>query len=90
MAGNASGDLAAALTRAKGRHIAVDAARAIGITTSVSAPVPTAMCLPVSTPPNAIAFSQGHLSAKDFIPGGLVVGLMAPFLCVWWARIIAS
>ncbi len=65
-----------------------------GVETEIVIPIAlaasTAMCLPVSTPPNAIAFSQGHLSAKDFIPGGLAVGLLAPFLCVWWARIIAG
>ena len=44
----------------------------------------SAMCLPVSTPPNAIAFSRGDLSSKDFLPGGLLVGIIAPLLSVAW------
>ncbi len=47
-----------------------------------------AMCLPVSTPPNAIAFAQGRLEARDFLAGGLLVGLIAPGLIVFWCRLI--
>ncbi len=39
-----------------------------------------AMILPVSTPPNAIAFSSGKLNSKDFILIGLVAGLIGPIL----------
>jgi sodium-dependent dicarboxylate transporter 2/3/5 len=39
-----------------------------------------AMILPVSTPPNAIAFSSGKLNSKDFILIGLVAGLLGPIL----------
>ncbi len=35
-----------------------------------------AMCLPVSTPPNALAASKAHLKARDFIPGGVLIGLI--------------
>jgi sodium-dependent dicarboxylate transporter 2/3/5 len=45
-----------------------------------------AMCLPVSTPPNAIAFAQGRLQARDFLPGGLLVGVLAPVIAVFWCR----
>lgn len=39
-----------------------------------------AMILPVSTPPNAIAFSSGKLNSKDFILIGLISGLLGPIL----------
>jgi solute carrier family 13 (sodium-dependent dicarboxylate transporter), member 2/3/5 len=40
----------------------------------------TALLLPVSTPPNAIAYSTGLVKQKDFFPGGLVIGLLGPLL----------
>ena len=39
-----------------------------------------ALFLPISTPPNAIAYSTGKLDQKDFRFGGLVFGLIAPLL----------
>lgn len=49
-----------------------------------------AMCLPVSTPPNAIAFAHGRLRIIDFMAGGLVIGLLAPLVTVFWCRWIGS
>jgi sodium-dependent dicarboxylate transporter 2/3/5 len=43
-----------------------------------------AMCLPISTPPNAIAFGTGKLEAGDFIAGGLLIGLLAPVVTLSW------
>jgi solute carrier family 13 (sodium-dependent dicarboxylate transporter), member 2/3/5 len=34
----------------------------------------TALFLPVSTPPNAIAYSTGFLEMKDFRTGGILIG----------------
>ena len=45
----------------------------------------TAMCLPISTPPNAIVYGAGHLRVGDLLKGGLLVGLIAPPLVVGWA-----
>jgi sodium-dependent dicarboxylate transporter 2/3/5 len=42
----------------------------------------TALLLPVSTPPNAIAYSTGLIRQKDFLPGGLLIGLLGPLLIV--------
>ena len=42
----------------------------------------SAMCLPVSTPPNAIAFAKGGLNTRDFVAGGLLIGALAPGLSV--------
>ena len=41
-----------------------------------------ALFLPISTPPNAIAFSTGRLAQKDFRFGGLVAGLTGPLIII--------
>lgn len=43
-----------------------------------------ALFLPVSTPPNAIAFSTGKLSQADFRLNGSVAGILGPFLIILW------
>lgn len=43
-----------------------------------------AMCLPISTPPNAIAYATGKLNTHDFLRGGLVIGLLAPGIAALW------
>jgi sodium-dependent dicarboxylate transporter 2/3/5 len=48
-----------------------------------------AMCLPISTPPNAIAYGTGRLGSGDFLSGGLLVGLIAPPVAVGWMVLIA-
>mgnify|MGYP001182348126 FL=1 len=48
----------------------------------------TAMFLPVSTPPNAIAFSTGLLEQKDFRLGGILVGLLGPLLAILWVMLV--
>jgi sodium-dependent dicarboxylate transporter 2/3/5 len=54
------------------KHITV----IIGLATS------TGMLLPVSTPPNAIAYSTGLIEQKELMKGGLLVGLIGPALVV--------
>ena len=44
----------------------------------------SAMCLPISTPPNAIAFATGDLKTTDFLRGGLLMGILGPVLGVLW------
>lgn len=41
-----------------------------------------ALFLPISTPPNAIAFSTGQLAQKDFRYGGMVAGLIGPIIII--------
>lgn len=48
----------------------------------------TALFLPISTPPNAIAFSTGRIEQKDFIFGGLVAGIMGPILIIGMVSLI--
>ncbi len=49
-----------------------------------------ALFLPVSTPPNAIAFSTGRLQQSDFRLGGLIVGLIGPILIILWVILVAG
>jgi sodium-dependent dicarboxylate transporter 2/3/5 len=46
--------------------------------------------LPVSTPPNAIAYSTGLIEQKDFRLGGLLMGLLGPALIIGWVLFIGS
>lgn len=48
----------------------------IGIAVAASA----AMCLPISTPPNAIAYSTGLIEQKDMSKTGLSVGIITLIL----------
>ena len=48
----------------------------IGIALSAS----SAMCLPISTPPNAIAYSTGLVEQKDMLKIGLTVGVISLLL----------
>ena len=41
-----------------------------------------ALFLPISTPPNAIAFSTGKLEQKDFRAGGLFAGILGPIVII--------
>jgi sodium-dependent dicarboxylate transporter 2/3/5 len=50
----------------------------------------TALFLPVSTPPNAIAYSTGLIEQKDFRLGGLLMGLLGPALIIGWVLFIGS
>ena len=49
----------------------------------------TALFLPVSTPPNAIAYSTEMLDIKDFRTGGFLVGLLGPILIVLWVLFVS-
>ena len=45
----------------------------IGIALAAS----SAMCLPISTPPNAIAYSTGLIKQNDMLKAGLTVGVIS-------------
>ena len=52
----------------------------------------TAMCMPVSTPPNALASSSGYLKAGDFLVTGIIAaisGIIAsPYMVADYANVI--
>jgi sodium-dependent dicarboxylate transporter 2/3/5 len=64
--------------------LAAGGAAAPRLVVPVALAASSAMCLPISTPPNAIAYAQGRLESRDFLVGGLVVaGLGIPLFVVW-------
>jgi sodium-dependent dicarboxylate transporter 2/3/5 len=50
----------------------------------------TALFLPVSTPPNAIAYSTGLIEQKDLRLGGMLVGLLGPALIILWVMLLGG
>ena len=46
------------------------------------------MCLPVSTPPNAIAYATGKINSADLLQIGLLIGILAPLLAVLWCFVV--
>jgi sodium-dependent dicarboxylate transporter 2/3/5 len=50
----------------------------------------TALFLPVSTPPNAIAYSTGLIEQKDFRLGGMLVGVLGPALIIAWVLAVGA
>ena len=72
--------------------VPIGLAISIGFEVHVVAPLAlaasAAMCMPISTPPNAIVFSSGRLKTRDFLEGGLIVGMIAPLIVVFWCNIV--
>jgi sodium-dependent dicarboxylate transporter 2/3/5 len=49
-----------------------------------------ALLLPVSTPPNAVAFSTGEIQTRDLRPGGILIGLLGPVVIIAWVLLVMS
>lgn len=49
----------------------------------------TALMLPVSTPPNAVAYATGLLDQKDLLIGGIAMGLLGPVLIILWVLLVS-
>ena len=50
----------------------------------------TALFLPISTPPNAIAYSSGKVKQRDFAYGGMVMGILGPVLITMLVLILSN
>jgi sodium-dependent dicarboxylate transporter 2/3/5 len=50
----------------------------------------TALFLPVSTPPNAIAYSTGLIEQKELRLGGMLIGLLGPALIILWVMLVGA
>jgi len=72
--------------------VPIGAALAVGFEAQVVVPMAlsasAAMCLPISTPPNAVAFASGRVSTGELLRGGLLIGALAPALTVAWSAIL--
>ena len=44
----------------------------------------TAMCLPIATPPNAIAYSTGEIESRAFLAPGLLLAFATPLVTIPW------
>lgn len=55
-----------------------------GLSVFVAICASLAMCLPISTPPNAIAASTGLVETKDMTKVGLIVGIVGLVLGFFW------
>lgn len=49
-----------------------------------------AMCLPISTPPNAIVYGSRRVRIADLMILGLLVGVLGPIVVTFWTRLISS
>lgn len=47
-----------------------------------------ALLLPVSTPPNAIAYSTGMIEQSEFRYGGITIGIAGPILSILWLLVL--
>ena len=72
--------------------VPIGLAAAVGFEPHVVVPIAlgasAGMCMPISTPPNALAYASEKLTIKDFISCGVVIGLLAPILSVLWCYIV--
>lgn len=60
----------------------------IFVVISIALCASTAMILPVSTPPNAIAYSTGKLNSKDFLLIGLVSAVIGPICIISYVGLV--
>lgn len=64
--------------------LALGGAAPVMVSVPVALAASTAMCLAVSTPPNALVFATGQVAARDLLRLGLTIGLVGPPLVVGW------
>lgn len=73
--------------------VPIGATMAVGNEVWVAVPIALAascaMCLPIATPPNALAFATGRIQTRDFIRLGLVLGVLGPAVALSWIAVIA-
>jgi solute carrier family 13 (sodium-dependent dicarboxylate transporter), member 2/3/5 len=50
----------------------------------------TALFLPVSTPPNALAYGTGMLVQSDFRNTGILIGIAGPLLAIAWVYVVQT
>lgn len=48
----------------------------------------SAMALPISTPPNAVAYATGKVSSKDLLVVGLIMAVLGPAVAIAWINFV--
>lgn len=79
-------------TAASNILVPIGLAAAVGFEPQVVIPIAlgasAAMCMPISTPSNALAYASDKLTIKDFLSGGVVIGIIAPIVSVLWCLFV--
>jgi len=58
------------------------------LTVAAALSASAAMCLPISTPPNAIVYGTQKLKAADLLKAGLVLGAVTPLVATAWVAVV--
>jgi sodium-dependent dicarboxylate transporter 2/3/5 len=65
---------------------------AVGLEARIAIPIAlaasVAMCLPIATPPNAMAYAAGRCRTGDFMRLGLLMGAIGPLAAVLWVWLV--
>ncbi len=79
-------------TAASNILVPIGLAAAVGFEPQVVIPIAlgasAAMCMPISTPPNALAYASEKLTIRDFLTSGIIIGIIAPIASVIWCVIV--
>jgi len=70
--------------------ISIVSQNVVGISMIIGLCACVAILLPVSSPPNAIAFNTGSIQQKDFLIAGKIVALIGPALIVLWVLLLSA
>lgn len=87
MSNTAAANIMLPIVVAIAMSISVDGSTFAVIAVALSASF--AMCLPVSTPPNAIIYASNKVNSKDFITLGLITAVIGPLVVLGWMYIIS-
>ena len=82
-----SNTAAASILIPVGASLMPDQALMVALVIGLSAS--TALILPISTPPNAVAYSFGYLKQEDFRKLGIILGIICPIIIVLVINFIA-
>jgi len=63
---------------------------AVQLAVPIALAASSAMCMPISTPPNAIVHATGAIGSLDFLRGGLAVAVLVPPVAVGWCFAVAG
>ena len=69
--------------------IAIFAANGSAMLVAIALSTSLAMCLPISTPPNAVVFSAGRVNLRHMFVTGVLAGSIGPLLVISWAYTMA-
>jgi sodium-dependent dicarboxylate transporter 2/3/5 len=68
----------------------VPAASSVPMAVALALCCSMAMCLPISTPPNAVAYASGRLKTADLLGVGLLLAIVGPLVVIPWVLWMTS